>query len=237
MRIRTVKPSFFKDEELAKLPPLCRIFFQGLWSMADGIGRLEERPEYLKIEILPYDECDVESFLKLLATPKRHGKHGFIIRYQVEGVPYLQVTNFTKNQRISGKEFETESEIPAPPRETMVKQSGNNGETAIVQEGKGKEGKGRERIAIEIPIDLLPIEPKINEWLTYKREKGQTYKPMGLKALWRRLEAIPAATRGPAIDYSMAQNYSGIFEQGGKNGAPKGGVAGEPGIYDKVKKF
>jgi hypothetical protein len=29
-RIRTIKPEFFTDEDIAKLPPLTRIAFQGL---------------------------------------------------------------------------------------------------------------------------------------------------------------------------------------------------------------
>ena len=52
MRIRTRKPAFFKDEDLADLPPLTRLFFQGLWPMADRDGRLENRPRLIKAEVL-----------------------------------------------------------------------------------------------------------------------------------------------------------------------------------------
>jgi hypothetical protein len=56
----------------------------------------------------------------------------------------------------------------------------------------------------------------INQWLSYKKEKGQTYKETGLKTLLKRLKQLydekgEQALIG-AIEHSMANNYSGIFE-------------------------
>jgi len=47
-RIRSLKPDFFKDEDLAVLPFEARLLFEGLWCYADKEGRLEDRPKYLK---------------------------------------------------------------------------------------------------------------------------------------------------------------------------------------------
>ena len=60
-RMRTIKPGFFTNDVLAEVEPLGRILFAGLWTVADRAGRLEERPKKLKAELLPYDDCDVES--------------------------------------------------------------------------------------------------------------------------------------------------------------------------------
>ncbi len=89
----------------------------------------------------------------------------------------------------------------------------------------------------EIPADLKANETEIREWLQYKREKGQRYKPTGLKSLWNKIRAIPKDKRKESIDQSIGNNWAGLFEakgefNGNKNskwtdeiiGAPKEGV-------------
>lgn len=105
MRARNLKPGFFKNEVLATLPPLARILYEGLWCLADREGRLEDRPPRIKAEVLPYDECDVNTFLDTLET------NLFIKRYNVNGSKYIEIPNFTKHQYPHVKE--SESFIPA----------------------------------------------------------------------------------------------------------------------------
>ena len=53
------------------------------------------------------------------------------------------------------------------------------------------------------------------EWLKYKREKKQTYKPSGFKTFCKRLIQLSGNDPSKArliIEQSMANNYSGIFE-------------------------
>lgn len=111
-RIRSLKPEFFKDEDLATLPIATRYFFEGLWCCADKAGRLEDRPRYLKVEIFPYDDVDVESMLQQLAQPnvQDRPKKQFIKRYEVEGKRYIQILEFNKHQ--APHHTEKESTIP-----------------------------------------------------------------------------------------------------------------------------
>jgi len=164
LRIRTIKPSFFLDEELADLGPLARILFIGLWCAADGRGRLADRPRRLAAQILPYDaDSDVDALLDELADA------GKIVRYEVDGERVISVPGFDDHQRITGKEADTPSKHPPPcagvkPEgnngETTGKQRGNNGETVNVQEGKGREGKGKEeRDASRPPMRRDPEDP------------------------------------------------------------------------------
>lgn len=107
-RIRSLKPSFFKDEALCDLTPVHRLLFQGLWCLADKHGHLEDRPRLIKIEVLPYDDCDVVALLSDLA------RAGLVVPYQVRGRRYLAVKNFRKHQRVSGAEAKAPTPIPTP---------------------------------------------------------------------------------------------------------------------------
>lgn len=176
MRIRSIKPEFFRDEDLSDLSAMTRLLFIGLWCMADGEGRLQNRPRRIKADIFPYDDYEVEDGLALLAS------NGFILIYTVGDISYIAVSNFKKHQRITGREAEAKSLIPAPG-EAPRKQSGNIGETADVQEGKGREGKG-EGVEALTPFEspTLPPPPEgedtpssqRQELLAYLRSKGCT---------------------------------------------------------------
>ena len=106
-RIRYIKPGFFMNDTLGALPPLARLLFVGLWTLADREGRLEDRPLRIKMQVLPYDSVNVDRLLAQLASA------AFIIRYDVGGAAYIQIVNFLKHQQPHYKEVL--SEIPAPP--------------------------------------------------------------------------------------------------------------------------
>jgi len=122
MRIRTIKPEFFIHDGLADQPPLARLLFIGLWGLADIAGRLEDKPRRIKAQVLPYDECCASELLEGLEAG------GFITRYEVGGRGFIEIPNFRKHQRISGKEAELESELPAPAAPPAEADSGKNRE-------------------------------------------------------------------------------------------------------------
>lgn len=107
-RSRNIKPGFFDDEGLAELGAECMVLFAGLWTLADREGRLEDRPKRIKARVLPYFDVDVGVLLAGLH------EHGFIVRYEVDGQQYIQVTNFGKHQTPHIKE--AASTIPAPDK-------------------------------------------------------------------------------------------------------------------------
>lgn len=69
-----------------------RLLFIGLWTLADRSGRLEDRPKQIKMEIFPADNVDCDALITEIAAT------GMLIRYEVGGKRFLQVTNFTKHQ-------------------------------------------------------------------------------------------------------------------------------------------
>ncbi|MFN9374496.1 MAG: hypothetical protein ACK6D3_21625 [Planctomycetaceae bacterium] len=112
-RSRNIKPGFFKNEDLAECSPLARLLFVGLWCEADRDGRLEDRPKRIKVELLPYDDCDVDRLLGELVT------RGFIVRYEAEGKACICIPAFLKHQNPHKKE--AESVLPAVPDEWLCR--------------------------------------------------------------------------------------------------------------------
>lgn len=103
-RARNIKPGFFSNDDLGECLPLTRLMFIGMWTMADRRGRMEDRPKKIKATTLPYDNADCDEMLNELV------KHGFIIRYSVDGNNYIQIVNWDKHQNPHIKE--PKSEIP-----------------------------------------------------------------------------------------------------------------------------
>lgn len=169
-RIRTIKPQFFLNEELAELPAMVRLLFIGLWTQADISGRLVDRPKRIKAELFPYDEFDVDKALQNLADKK------FIIRYKVtlrkhlgnieetpentdvstenfdgfseEVLSLIHISNFRKHQRITGSEADTESLYPGPNYNNKIitisdNQIVDNNEVSEEQSGNTEETSGK----------------------------------------------------------------------------------------------
>lgn len=106
-RARTIKPGFFKNEDLSDCSFEARLLFAGLWTLADRDGRLEYRPKRIKAELFPFDAVDVHCLAVEL-----HGKK-FLVMYEVGGVHYIEITGFKRHQRPHPKE--PSLNLPQPP--------------------------------------------------------------------------------------------------------------------------
>lgn len=139
MRIRTIKPEFYKHdglfdlEEETKLP--IRIAFTGLWCAADREGRFKWKPRRLKAEILPYDDVDFSRVLDALVT------RGFVVHYTSEEGEFGMIPKFSKHQVINNREMQ--SNLPDPDDcEVLTRES--RVDDACRKGSRGKEGKGKE---------------------------------------------------------------------------------------------
>lgn len=172
MKIRTIKPSFWADEEIAALSPMARLTLLGLICNVDDEGRMRSRASFVRGRLFSYDEftdADVEMFLLELHNA------GKIRLYGTDKQRYLVIPTFIDHQYIRRPQA---SDIPPPceqypiitggPHEPVDMQA-NVGDssplsvqrphgvrTASVQrpysgspEGKGREGKGHEGSARE----------------------------------------------------------------------------------------
>jgi len=123
-RARSIKPSFFKNDELAECDPMARLLFVGLWTLADRDGRLACRPMRIKAELFPYDNCDMGELLGQLQ------KRGFIDIYDSEGVTVLEIPKFAEHQRCHPEE-RSES-LPARAKHETGKLPGEPGNNPAI---------------------------------------------------------------------------------------------------------
>src|SRR5438105_15942569 len=100
MRIRTIKPEFWRSDDITALSREDRLLFIGLWSYVDdnGVGRDDYRTVAAELFAFEEDMKDAREFVREgLATLSRAL---LISRYEVDGKAYLHVTNWTKHQKI-----------------------------------------------------------------------------------------------------------------------------------------
>ncbi len=106
MRIRSIKPEFWRSQDVADLPREVRLLWIGLWSYVDdnGVGLDDYRAIAADLFALD-DPVEAREFVRDgLATLSR----GFqIVRYTVCGRSYLYINGWDKHQRV---------DKPASPR-------------------------------------------------------------------------------------------------------------------------
>ena len=107
MRARLLKPGFFTNENLSRLPTRARLLFAGLWGLADREGRLEDRPERIRAAVFPYEPVRIKSLLTTLE------RAGFVRRYIAGGIKCLALPTFATHQRPHPRE--AASLLPPPP--------------------------------------------------------------------------------------------------------------------------
>jgi hypothetical protein len=138
-RIRTIKPEFFRHEELFEAEkksglPL-RVAFAGLFTIADREGRFKWKPKEIKFDVLPFDDVDMELVLSFL------WETGFIRRYTVDGKDFAVIPSFKNHQVINNREGK--SNLPPEPEKNVFRKDASF-TRAPAASGERKEGKGRE---------------------------------------------------------------------------------------------
>jgi hypothetical protein len=157
-RIRSIKPEFFYSEQVASVSAFARVFFIGLWTVADRDGRLQWAARKLKAQIFPYDQ-DVQ----IHALAEELTAAGLLHIYEADHAAYAWIPGFVVHQRPHPKE--PASIIPPCPeghhaldlpwnREKPLKNTADTG--TIPPSPGGREGKGREGKELPDPPTTHP---------------------------------------------------------------------------------
>jgi hypothetical protein len=148
VRIRQVKPGFWTDSTIAELPAPVRLFYIGLWMLADDGGYLRWDVPQIANELYGYEsrrrrERDVNAFVAHLETAMR------LIRFDCG---HAYIPTLVEHQRMGGetkrvltvtREHSTCPRLPADARDSpLIPTTVRNGRERV---GNGKERNGTPR--------------------------------------------------------------------------------------------
>jgi hypothetical protein len=139
-RIRTIKPSFWKDQKVGRLQRDARLMFIGLWNLADDEGVVCGDASAIKSELFPFDERLRLKTVEVWITQLIEALMIIPLNYQDES--YYLIRTFKNHQSINKP---LESKIPLEIIQKAIIECSENtpGVLPAGKEGKGMERKGR----------------------------------------------------------------------------------------------
>ncbi|MDR5790310.1 hypothetical protein P9281_27570 [Caballeronia sp. LP003] len=210
-RIRTIKPEFWTNPQLARCSYPARLLFIGTWNFADDHGNLPRDPIRLKMQVFPGDEIEVEPLIVSLI------EEGLLLEYSVNVTDnsvndpanlasfaeaflgrFLHIPTFAKHQVINrpGKPL-----YPLPDKALTSHTRTTHG---IVTDGKGK-GKS---------LKPREIKPKTNRSVSSHRSnsraRGNVAETETTNALARKI----FADKGLRLTATTASNLDAAIDAG-----------------------
>jgi hypothetical protein len=123
-----------------RLGEFCQLLFPLLVANTDDYGRMPGDAFTVKNVVLPSSPRPERDFDKAVAVI---ASVGLIVRYQVDGVVYLEVSHFDEHQ--PGLHKSKTERFPAIPNdEAILRENSDAPENYALREGKGSKGKGTE---------------------------------------------------------------------------------------------
>ena len=218
MRIRSIKPEFWTSEDVADIKDWSeRLLFLGLWQYVDDNGVGRDVPKLIVAELFPLEDDPRDTLARVSRGLQTLSVLGRITRYEVNGKPFLHVTNW-HHQRIdkpNKPRYPLPTSEDAVIRETLARVSRDIPETpAPVTEEQGN--RGTEEQGIEetcspaAPSSAFVYPADFEEfWTEYPLKAGKRKALTAWKAALKRSPA--AEIREGAIRYAQDPNRSDGF--------------------------
>ena len=213
-RIRTIKPEFWSSPGVAKMSPLARLTFIGMWNWADDAGRGTYNPRELMGFIFPNDEdMTVAEFRRLCAETRRYVA---VVFFEVAGRHYYYIPSWKKHQsrhaKFNGSKFPSPDdgmeidpenmqvidgfeERPRDSAESPRISATSNRDSAIGTGEQGNRGTG-EQIYMSEPSSDVEVAQKPP---TKPAPKRNTYPP-AFEAWWRAYPRHRNASKKQALE-------------------------------------
>jgi len=181
VRIRTIKPEFWQDGKTAReLTRDQRLFYIGLWNVADDEGRFRLNIRSLLGDIFPHDKdlhgAFIEDSLRVLADTGR------LVMYALDGERFGQLLHFMEHQRINRP---TPSRIPPPPKDlpdthgSLSEPSVSPQEMFHVGSRKGRGEKEREK-----ELEAAGTHAEFSTWMGEHARCLANLEPLTQMAVW-----------------------------------------------------
>ena len=128
---RQVKAGFWTDSELLRnFTRDERMFYQGLWQLADDSGCLEYDPWAFKIHLYPLDSDITPEIIEQCI--EKFTKHNKLIHYEIDDKKCLFIKNFHKHQNLNKPTPPNKESVPLPPFIEWIKGDSRNKSQYIV---------------------------------------------------------------------------------------------------------
>jgi len=142
MRIRTIKPSFWRSDDITALPMDVRMLFVGLWSYVDdnGVGLDDYRQITADLFALEEDQAGFRQFVRdgLAILSRRL----LVVRYKIDDKSLIFVTNWDRHQKVDRP---AKPRFPRPPTDFDPSTRGNH--------------NGPDHLA-KVPRDIATVSPR-----------------------------------------------------------------------------
>jgi hypothetical protein len=168
VRIRSVKPDFWRDRLMAELPAEGRLFYIGLWMEADDAGWLRWQPDEIAADLYPY---------RAIRTRERHAREwgarlvdmGRLVLHPCGHGFIPKLTKHQLSQGGSKSRYVLGEHALCKPESGGVRSDTDN-YGREVREGEVKEGEGSREPINEAASDVLPniSDPNLRERLLRK---------------------------------------------------------------------
>ncbi|GAP66817.1 hypothetical protein MBSD_n2132 [Mizugakiibacter sediminis] len=167
-RIRSIKPEFPQSESMGRVSREARLLFILLWPICDDYGRTRAASRMLASTLFPYDDDAKDLIDGWLDELEREG---CILRYEVNGSTYLEITNWLIHQKIDKPSKPQFPESSGSSREGS-RESRECSRLLLGREGKGEDGKGEDappaKRGCRLPSDWQPTPGELR-WATDAR--------------------------------------------------------------------
>ena len=259
---RIIKESIRTSKSINKLSDFNFRFWAYLLTYVDDYGRGSADPELLKGFVFPRRKSVTEATIQKGLTDLANA--GLIHLYEVGGESYLYFPTWSQHQRIQQKR----SKFPEPiekekdeiqedthcydnsPYVTvshgeLPPESESKSESKSEVESKS-ERRARARDTRPVIEDLINrfgevLAPAVDDWLSYKQERREAYKPTGLKSFLSRVER-EAQEHGnqvvaDVIQLAMSNGWRGIVwekltQKDGRRNEQNAGCSSKQGEFN-----
>lgn len=163
-RIRTIKPTFWTDEDMAEVSEAACLLAIGLLNYADDEGYFNANPKLIKAAVFPLREPSgsIPVLLQELSNC------GYIRLFSAQnGKRFGLIINFTKHQVINKKTISKIKEMDLIPEDY----GSDTGELPPGKEGKGKERNIKTTLSGAHEENFIPVpeaeDPPAGNWSDY----------------------------------------------------------------------
>lgn len=242
---RIIKESICTSDSVDGLSWFEEVLFYRLIVSCDDYGRFDGRPAIIKNRLFPLKEnLTIKAVSSAINTLARTG---LVALYEFEGKPYLYLPTWNEHQNIRAKKSKypspeicvNTSEIICNQMKSDVRKCTRN---PIQSESNPNPNTNTGKAPAEADADPLDrfdgeLRKAVDDWLRYKTERREGYKPTGLKSLLTEIEnRVKQHGENAVVDVirlSMANNWRGIIWDRIKEPAGREKQQGELSEWEK----